>query len=71
MMCDKEGKIVDDKVYKMEDLAKGDVVFCATGITDGSLLHGVRYPNGKPHTCSILMRSESGTVRRIETQHGN
>lgn len=72
MMCDKEGKdIIDDRTYQIDDLAKGDVVFCASGVTDGSMLKGVRWTAGGPITHSLLMRSESGTVRWVVAQHGN
>lgn len=71
IMCDKEGVRVNDKVYSMESLAKDDVVFCATGVTNGSLLRGVRWTESGPITHSLLMRSESGTVRWIEAHHGN
>src|SRR5512133_322188 len=48
----------------------GDVFFAATGVTDGDLLHGVRYPGGgKAVTESLVMRSRSGTVRRIQARH--
>lgn len=59
-----------DKVYTTDDLAKGDnVFFAATGVTDGSMMRGVRkFPNGA-HTSSIVMRSKSGTVRRVEATH--
>jgi fructose-1,6-bisphosphatase II / sedoheptulose-1,7-bisphosphatase len=55
-----------DRKYELNDLASGDVIFAATGVTDGSLLSGVkRVPNGfKVH--SISMRSETRTIRRIE-----
>lgn len=58
------------KVYKTDDLAKGDnVMFAATGVTDGAMLRGVRrYPGGAT-TSSIIMRSKSGTVRRVEATH--
>lgn len=59
------------KVMHEDDLAKGDVIFCATGITDGSLLKGVSYENNRPRTNSIFMRSESNTIRKIEGIHGN
>ena len=56
-----------DRIYKLEDLAKGDVIFAATGVTDGSLLEGVRrYKSGRITTESIVMRASSGTVRRVE-----
>lgn len=72
IMCNKEGKYTENSVvYQMEDLAKGDVIFCATGVTDGSMLKGVRWTASGPATHSLLMRSESGTVRWIAAQHGN
>ncbi|MBX7231676.1 MAG: class II fructose-bisphosphatase [Bdellovibrionales bacterium] len=53
-----------------DDLAKGSVMFCATGVTDGPLLEGVRtLPGHRTQTHSIVMRSASGTVRRIEAEH--
>jgi fructose-1,6-bisphosphatase class II len=59
-----------DKVYGIEDLAKGSVLFCATGITDGPLLHGVHtLPNSCATTHSVVMRSITGTIRHVETKH--
>ncbi len=59
-----------DRVLKTDDLVAGDDVFvAATGVTDGSLLHGVRYTGTGADTASIVMRSRSGTVRRIEATH--
>lgn len=58
-----------DRVLMMDDLAQGNVVFAATGITGGNLLHGVRYTGWGAVTHSIVMRSRSGTVRTIETHH--
>jgi fructose-1,6-bisphosphatase II / sedoheptulose-1,7-bisphosphatase len=62
---------IDDlnKVYTMNELAKGDVMFAATGVTDGSMLKGVRRFPGGAHTHSIIMRSKTGTVRMIEAEH--
>lgn len=61
-----------NKKYKLEDLAKGNVMFSATGVTDGPLLKGVRlYPQGLTKTQSMVMRSKSGTIRFIETFHNN
>jgi len=55
-----------DRVYALEDLAKGDVIFAATGVTDGALLRGVhRRRDGRITTESIVMRASSGTVRRV------
>jgi fructose-1,6-bisphosphatase II / sedoheptulose-1,7-bisphosphatase len=58
-----------NRKYMMEDLASGNVMFAATGVTDGAMLHGVRRFSGGATTHSIVMRSKTGTVRRIETQH--
>ncbi|RYZ66445.1 MAG: class II fructose-bisphosphatase, partial [Proteobacteria bacterium] len=58
-----------DRVYDLEDLARGHVMFCATGVTQGPLLDGVRFFKGGATTHSIVMRSETGTIRRIEAEH--
>jgi fructose-1,6-bisphosphatase II / sedoheptulose-1,7-bisphosphatase len=58
-----------NRKYTMEDLASGNVMFAATGVTDGAMLHGVRRFSGGATTQSIVMRSKTRTVRRIETQH--
>jgi fructose-1,6-bisphosphatase II len=59
-----------ERVLTTEDLVAGDnVFFCATGVTDGDLLNGVRYFAGGCTTQSIVMRSKSGTVRMIEAYH--
>ncbi|MBC7385976.1 MAG: class II fructose-bisphosphatase [Cryobacterium sp.] len=58
-----------DKIYKMEDLARGNVMFCATGVTQGPFLNGVRFVKGGAFTHSIVMRSETGTIRHIEAEH--
>ena len=65
----KMGITVKDKVYGLTDLARGNVMFIATGVTGGSFLKGVRYFGGGAATHSIVMRSETGTVREIETKH--
>jgi fructose-1,6-bisphosphatase II / sedoheptulose-1,7-bisphosphatase len=58
-----------DRKYGLTELAGGDVMFAATGVTDGSMLRGVRRgPNGAS-THSIVMRSKTGTVRVVEAQH--
>jgi fructose-1,6-bisphosphatase II / sedoheptulose-1,7-bisphosphatase len=59
-----------NKIYKTSDLAKGDnVMFAATGVTDGSMLRGVRRFAGGAKTSSLVMRSKSGTMRYIEATH--
>ncbi|WP_211850895.1 class II fructose-bisphosphatase [Plastoroseomonas hellenica] len=62
--------ITDPKrVYDLEEMAKGDVMFAATGVTTGPMLRGVRRHAAGAVTHSIVMRSKSGTVRYIEGQH--
>ena len=58
-----------DRKYGLEDLAKGDVMFAATGVTDGTMLRGVRRFQGGATTHSTVMRSKTGTVRVIEARH--
>jgi fructose-1,6-bisphosphatase class II len=58
-----------DRVYKIDELAKGNVMFCATGVTQGTFLNGVRFVSGGATTHSVVMRSESGTVRYIHAEH--
>lgn len=59
-----------ERVLTIGDLVAGDDVFvAATGVTDGALLRGVRYTKAGAVTDSIVMRSRSGTVRRVEAQH--
>ena len=60
-----------DRVLDVDDLVGGnDVFFAATGVTDGDLLQGVRYlSDGKASTESLVMRSRSGTVRKIGARH--
>ncbi len=59
-----------DKVYKLEDLAQGDVMFIASGVTHGPLLEGVKFlPNNRAETHSIVMRSKTGTIREVKAYH--
>ncbi len=58
-----------NRKYTMLDLAHGDVMFAATGVTDGSMLRGVRRSASVGSTHSIIMRSKTGTVRVIEATH--
>jgi len=65
-------KMVDgdlDRVLLTNDLARGHVMFSATGVTSGDLLRGVRYRRGISITESIVMSSSAGTIRRVETHH--
>jgi fructose-1,6-bisphosphatase II len=59
-----------DRVLTTDDLVTGDnMFFCATGVTSGDLVRGVRYRAGGAHTQSIVMRSKSGTIRVIDSYH--
>lgn len=58
-----------DRKYQLNELAGGDVMFVATGVTDGSMLRGVRRFPGGATTHSMVMRSKTGTVRMVEAQH--
>ncbi len=55
--------------YAVTEMARGDVVFAATGVTSGALLRGVRRRAGGAYTHSVVMRSKSGTVRYVEAHH--
>ncbi|MBU3077810.1 class II fructose-bisphosphatase [Sphingomonas quercus] len=59
-----------DRIYRLKDLVKGDAIFAATGVTDGSLLAGVkRRAGGLMTTESVVMRASSGTVRWVKGEH--
>ncbi|TPW26410.1 class II fructose-bisphosphatase [Pararhizobium mangrovi] len=62
---------VDDpaRIYAVEDMAAGDVIFAATGVTDGSLLSGVRFSKDRITTHTLVLRSSSRTVREIRAHH--
>ena len=62
---------IDDveKVFRIDELARGDVMFAATGVTNGDFLKGVRFTGDGARTHSVVMRSRTGTVRYIETEH--
>ncbi len=68
-------KIIDmgvedvDKVFSIEELASGHVMFCATGVTSGNFLKGVQFKPWGAITHSVVMRSQSGTLRRISAEH--
>jgi fructose-1,6-bisphosphatase class II len=58
-----------NRVFQINDLAKGNVMFCATGVTQGTFLDGVIFKPWGCHTHSLVMRSESGTIRHIRAEH--
>lgn len=62
---------VDDpkRVYRAEDMARGDVLFAATGVTDGNMLAGVKFGRNFITTHTIVLRSSSRTVREIKARH--
>ncbi len=59
------------KKYTLDDMAHGDVIFSATGVTDGSLLQGVHFRGDFAETETVVMRSVTGTVRRVKTTYRN
>jgi fructose-1,6-bisphosphatase II / sedoheptulose-1,7-bisphosphatase len=58
-----------ERVYTLTDMAKGDCIFAATGVTDGSLLKGVHRRQKCVSTESVVMRASTGTVRRVSTEY--
>ena len=58
-----------DKIYQLSDLAKGDIMFSATGVTDGTMLKGIKITKNYAETHSIVMRSKTGTIRHINGEH--
>jgi fructose-1,6-bisphosphatase class II len=58
-----------NRAYKIEDLAAGQVMFAATGVTTGDFLDGVRFFRGGAHTHSVVMRSKTKTIRYIRAEH--
>ena len=57
------------KKYRIEDMVRGDCLFAATGVTDGSILKGVRFRTNVIETETIVMRSATGTLRRVKAEH--
>lgn len=57
------------RIWSLEEMAKGNVMFCATGVTQGSFLDGVRFTPEGAKTHSIVMRSETGTIREVHATH--
>jgi len=58
-----------DRIYSLQEMAKGDCIFAATGVTDGSLLSGVHRRKNCVTTESVVMRASTGTVRRVSTEY--
>ena len=57
------------KKYQIEDMVRGDCLFSATGVTTGSMLRGVEFRGEVIETDTVVMRSVTGTVRRIRAEH--
>jgi fructose-1,6-bisphosphatase II / sedoheptulose-1,7-bisphosphatase len=57
------------RIYSLKDMAKGDCIFAATGVTDGSLLRGVHRSRNSVTTESVVMRASTGTIRRVSTEY--
>ena len=55
------------KTYSLNELASGDTVFCATGVTNGTMLNGVQYKDGRVHTHTLVMTSTDGMVRYVRS----
>ena len=58
-----------NRIYCLEEVARGDVLFAATGVTDGDLLQGPRFRGSGATTHSIVMRSKTMTIRYVHTEH--
>jgi fructose-1,6-bisphosphatase II / sedoheptulose-1,7-bisphosphatase len=58
-----------ERIYTLEEMAKGDCIFAATGVTDGSLLSGVHRSKSSVTTESVVMRASTGTIRRVSTEY--
>jgi len=68
--CREMGIVDIDKVFYMDDFCSGDdVIFAATGVTDGELLKGVQFKGSKATTETVVMRAKSGTVRFVQGEH--
>jgi fructose-1,6-bisphosphatase II / sedoheptulose-1,7-bisphosphatase len=57
------------KRYEIEDMVKGDCLFAATGVTSGAMLSGVKFGKNVIETETVVMRSATGTVRRVLAEH--
>ena len=60
-----------DKVYTLDELVSKDVIFSASGVTDGSMVKGVNFMDGKVSVETIVMRSTNGTIRYINTEYNS
>jgi fructose-1,6-bisphosphatase II / sedoheptulose-1,7-bisphosphatase len=58
-----------NKIYTIAEMARGDVLFAATGVTDGNMLEGVKFSRDSIRTDTIVLRSSTRTVREIKARH--
>ena len=67
--ADALGYTEPNRIYSVKEMASGDVVFAATGVTDGNLLDGVRFQRDRITTHTLMMRSATRTIREMHAQH--
>lgn len=67
--AEKLGLTDPDRIYRLGDMVRGDVVFAATGVTDGNLLDGVRFHKGRLETHTLVMRMKTRTIHDIRARH--
>ncbi|WP_182085818.1 class II fructose-bisphosphatase [Aureimonas sp. ME7] len=67
--ADRLGLTDPERIYRLDDMVSGDVVFAASGVTDGNLLEGVRFHANRIETHTIVMQSRGGTIRQMRTRH--
>ncbi|WP_416355511.1 class II fructose-bisphosphatase [Aureimonas phyllosphaerae] len=67
--ADKLGLTDPERIYKLSDMVRGEVIFAASGVTDGNLLDGVRFYASRTVTHSLVMDSRNGTLRDMRTRH--
>jgi fructose-1,6-bisphosphatase II / sedoheptulose-1,7-bisphosphatase len=67
--ADKLGLRDPERVYSLSDMVRGEVIFAASGVTDGNLLDGVRFYSNRVETHSLVMDSRTGTLRDMRTRH--
>ncbi len=67
--ADKLGLHDPERIYSLADMVRGEVIFAASGVTDGNLLDGVRFYPNRVETHSLVMDSKTGTLRNMRTRH--
>jgi fructose-1,6-bisphosphatase II / sedoheptulose-1,7-bisphosphatase len=67
--AEKLGLTDPERIYRLSDMVRGEVIFAASGVTDGNLLDGVRFYASRTVTHSLVMDSRNGTIRDMRTRH--